>query len=87
MSLSPQQARLWGAVGAQKRLATEDPRAMTLPARNKREANRLTLVDEHAKAMGEYPLPEKERQRRAQALLNEEMARLRATRYAGKKRR
>jgi hypothetical protein len=55
---------------------------MTSAARNAREAKRLAKVDAAAKEAGQYPLPEPERRRRCQALLNEEMARMRAGRAA-----
>lgn len=83
--MTSEQARAWGTVGAYKRLSTEDPKAMTLPARTARERNRLAKVDAVARERGEYPLSEAERERRAGALLNEEMARVRAARL--KKRR
>jgi hypothetical protein len=65
-------------MGANKRLSQENPKAMTLPPLNARAAKRLATVDEQARAAGQYPLPEPERQRRAQALLNAEMAQRRA---------
>jgi|GEM_PF-5477107 len=87
MSFTSRSARLWGKVGMLTRLATEDPRQMVIPALNKREANRLAKVDEEAKAAGQYPLPEAERQRRAKVLLDLEMALLRAKRYGGRVRK